>query len=445
MSILISCIGGSDPIRSGFDGPLLNIIRNYKDIDKCYMFMSAQCFEIHNNPNKNYYIKAYNRFMKDNNRVIDFQAINLQIEKVNEFDMYFDVFSNEFKRIITSAKNGEKIYVNLTSGTPQMQTSLALVVQRQSYINVHPLQVNNFEFDSKNKSVDTFSNKYDIDGEIEMNAIVDEKNRCQEIKLFTIFKNNIYQQIIALLKIYDYATISNIFKDMLEYNSKLKALVLFSKYRQEMNYEKAVNILDFAKLPINKYLPLYNCTNYLPNIMFEYYLQIKNLINNRQFNDMIIRIDLFTIELQIEFLKRIYKFDINKFKDGKFFSIEKLEQFDISLANYINIEFNKKYVSDYNNSYINISLLNIILSYYCGENDNEIIKFFIKLEDLHSERNSAAHKLNIITQNDILKIISIDKIIKMFEKILKTIYPQIKEEYFNSYDNNNKEIIELIN
>ena len=65
-----------------------------------------------------------------------------------------------------------------------MQTSLALIVQQYSFMNITSLQVNNFEFDSKNRSKDAFSQEYDIESQIEYNAINDKEfNRCEEVKL----------------------------------------------------------------------------------------------------------------------------------------------------------------------------------------------------------------------------------------------------------------------
>lgn len=84
MSILISCIGGSDPIRSFHDGPLLNIVRYHKDINKCYMFLSTEVKKIHNDTNKDYYQRAFSEVFNDRN--IEYIYIPLNIYKVNDFD-----------------------------------------------------------------------------------------------------------------------------------------------------------------------------------------------------------------------------------------------------------------------------------------------------------------------------------------------------------------------
>ncbi len=71
MAVLVSFIGGSDPIRTEHDGPLLHIMRYYTDIDVIYVYLTKKVSEIHNNPNKNYYRIAFNNFMEKNNRKYD--------------------------------------------------------------------------------------------------------------------------------------------------------------------------------------------------------------------------------------------------------------------------------------------------------------------------------------------------------------------------------------
>ena len=40
MAVLVSFIGGSDPIRTEHDGPLLHIMRYYTDIDVIYVYLT---------------------------------------------------------------------------------------------------------------------------------------------------------------------------------------------------------------------------------------------------------------------------------------------------------------------------------------------------------------------------------------------------------------------
>ena len=446
MAILISCIGGSDPIRSYYDGPVLNILKYKTDITKAYMFLTKKTNEIHEDKNKNYYRRAYERFCTDNNRKIEFNYVYFNIEKVNDFDAYYDVFGKTFEDIITNNPD-ELIYVNLTSGTAQMQTTLTLIVQKYASINLKSIQVNNFDFESKNKSNDAFSSEYDIESEIEYNTINEkEHDRNEFVQLNTIIKNNFIEQVKALIKIYDYRSVVESFKDILKRDSKLYAFILFAKYRQEMDYVKAADILDYENYNVKKYMPLYiKGVKSRKNEIFEYYLSIKNLIKTQQYNDLVIRLDLFTIEVLIEFLKKNYNTDVNKLRNGKYLSIEKIENHDPDLKEYIINKYEELYNMEYNDSYVNIPVLNIILGYYLKDNNPEIANFFNKINKLHSIRNDAAHTFSIISILDFKQIINPNEVIKMFEIILSEyIYTDIKKEYFKSYELVNKTILELI-
>ena len=89
-------------------------------------------------------------------------------------------------------------------------------------------------------------------------------------------------------------------------------------------------------------------------------------------------------------------------------------------------------------------LLNIILSFYLEKEHQDIKDFIRKINELHVMRNEAAHTLSVVSLNNFKQIISPEKVIEMFEKILMFIYPDIKKEYFNSYELVNEEIINLI-
>lgn len=442
MAILITCIGGSDPIRSYHDGPILNILRYNNNIDKCYLLMSTVVERIHNDVNKDYYRRAFSKLI-DRNDSIEYIYISLNIEKANDFDIYFDIFIDKFKEIVKENYN-EKIYVNLTSGTPQMQTSLALVSCQFNYGNIYPLQVDNFSLDSKNKTPDSMSDKYNFDEEMTLRQMNnDDYNRCKEVKLYTILKNNILEQIKLLVNKYEYSVILDLYNEYLMQNRELKRMITIQKYRQDMYFSEAVNQLDMAKVNIKDYFPLYNNKNSIHSNkfkLFEYYLQLANLVKNNMFNDFIIRLDLFTVELLKEYINKFSNIRIEKITDKGYFSINKTNNVNPSLANYLKANF----TSDFKGRRFNIILLNKIMKFFFNNTNPNVVKFFEKIEKLHYERNTAAHDIDVVTKDEILRIISVDKILEEFKKIIRTIYPDIKESDFDSYDNINKKIISLI-
>ncbi len=455
MAILITCVGTSDPIRGEHDGAVLHILRHNPDITKCYIFYSKSLYEIHKDKNRNYFNKAYNTFCEENNRNIEMVDIPTEIDSVHLFNVFYDDFKNKIQDIIKE-EGEQKIYVNLTSGTPQMQITLSLICQSLSYIDFIPLQVLNWSDNSKVDSdpanpsntivsVQCISLNYNIDKEIEKNRDKDtlkSRNRCQIVDLYAVFKNDTINELKKSINDYSYNYLSDNVQKLVSANSKLKPLILFLKYRQKMNYDKANKILKEAGLPTSNYLPFYSDKR--KNDIFEYFLLLKNLLKTEQYNDFIVRMDLFAIELQIEVLKKVYGFDIKDYKEKKYFSSYKVFQENPELYCHINDSYRTKIKHDYVDGYVNIMLLNVIMDYFSNKSNFQYLQFFNDIEKLHDKRNYAAHTLTVTKKEDITNVIGIDNMINNFQNVLKILYPDITDKHFNSYDIINEEIIKLI-
>ena len=109
MSILFSPIGESDPIRNNYDGPMLHILRNYSDIDVCYLFLTDKM-------KKNYDNKLYDLAIKDLenrlNRKIECNYIITEIKEANNFDIFYSPFIDNLKQIRTKYQN-DTIYISI--------------------------------------------------------------------------------------------------------------------------------------------------------------------------------------------------------------------------------------------------------------------------------------------------------------------------------------------
>lgn len=443
MSILISSIGGSDPIRSGYDGPILHILRNYTDIDECYFFMSSDIELIHKDPKRNYYQRAFERFCLKTGRVIKFTYISTEILSAHNFNVFYDLYKNKILDIFNNS-SCSTYYINVTSGTPQMQITLSLLCQEFDYKNIIPVQVNNFSTDSKEHSYSSLSDKYDFEFELESN--VDEEqnsNRCDVAEMLLIKRNNTLEKIRSLININGYSVVIDLYSDFLNEDVKLKSLIYCGKYRTEMNYEKAFNILYTNKIDNKPYLPLYKTDMKMSqsqrNSLFEYYLQLENLVKQNNYNDFVIRLDVFVIELLRILLKNKFKFDIKDYLDRKYFCIEKVK--DNELQKFIIQEYLNKNL-EFKNGYPNIMLLSMIHQYFDKDSKNN--KFFEKILEIHYERNGIAHGLNVISKTEIESIIPITNILNHFKKLLIELYPDIKLDYFNSYSDLNNKILELL-
>ena len=115
--VLFSPIGTSDPIRGGFDGSMLHITRYYKP-EKVYLYYSEDMYE---------------RDLVDNKCELAIKILNPKIQvikfKGKALPYDFDSFIVEFNRIINtiSEENPDsEIILNVSSGTPQMKSTLCL-------------------------------------------------------------------------------------------------------------------------------------------------------------------------------------------------------------------------------------------------------------------------------------------------------------------------------
>ena len=122
---LFSPVGSTDPIRNYRDGALIHICRKYKP-KKIVLFMSREILE--NQKLDNRYCRSIEALKKEPG----FEDWNPDIEIIERADLIevqkMDNFISEFKSGIESLKcnceKGDKILLNVSSGTPAMKYSL---------------------------------------------------------------------------------------------------------------------------------------------------------------------------------------------------------------------------------------------------------------------------------------------------------------------------------
>ncbi len=455
MAVLVSFIGGSDPIRTEHDGPLLHIMRYYTDIDVIYVYLTKKVSEIHNNPNKNYYRIAFNNFMEKNNRKIDIKYIDLKSEKnlekddPSDYDEYFNFLCGEMKKIIKNHPN-ERIYFNTSSGTPQMTLNLILLYHNFDYNNlIKTIKVKNFNIDMSKKTPDSLSDEYNFEEEQFFNC--DETNNINRASItntFCVLKNNRIKKIEGLLENCDYQAILDLYKNFIS-NEYALGLLEFQKNRCMLSFENAKKILESHKIKVSDYLPLYY-GNYDEHKrrefeLFEYYLNMKNLIKAKRYNDFLIRIDVFFIELLKEILFKKFSFDISKYEtieNGKTrkLSFSKISQYEPDIANAINNAYN----CNYYDSELNIHTLVAVINFFASEEDKAKMKFLDYIEKLHDLRNTSAHKLTMINAEEINRFVSDNKLMTDIEGTMMWFNEKIEGNYFNLYKKINKDILDLI-
>ncbi|MDR1776167.1 MAG: hypothetical protein LBS17_06995 [Actinomycetes bacterium] len=173
MSVLFTPVGKSD--RKGLDpeseGAICHIIRNYTDIDTVVLYISDELLaEDAKDP-----FPEYIHTVRPGLHVE--YAKRPDLVDVHRFDAFYDDFGSELTKISHESPDSP-IYVNLTSGTAAMQSSL-MVLCEVFHRKLIPLQVDNPQYNSSG-------------------------NRCYEVQTKNFRRLIILENIKALIAQYDY-------------------------------------------------------------------------------------------------------------------------------------------------------------------------------------------------------------------------------------------------
>ena len=442
MSILFSPIGESDPIRNNYDGPMLHILRNYKDIDKCYLFLTERM-------KQNYEDRLYQNVLEDfgerSSRNITYEYILSNIIQANDFDIYYSPFMQQLKRI-RELYPEQKIYLNVSSGTPQMGTTLALIACESNINNTIAIQVSRPTEDVK-KGSSAVDADYDIEFEKFFNFDNESKiNRCSIVNLVMIINNNIKERVYSLLDSYDYRNAYIMYKNSPLFEKRLATLIQHLECRQTLEVEKAKAVVKgnvYSNQLFLKYLT--NGKDYRKNRILEYYLLLKNLLYSNRINDFIIRFCSYCEELLKELIYSLFGYHIEyvfgeKNSDKFVVSSQKIFGYSKQLYDSLQDRFN----GNYQNSNFNIEIMNVILAYELQKNnitENNLYYFvFDNAEKLKKYRNISAHKLEIVTIEQLKCVCNMYELMENIKKILIKMYPDLNQKYFSLYENINNYI-----
>ncbi len=431
MSILFSPVGDSDPVRNLHDGPMLHILRHYVDIDHCYLFLTKSM-------EPNFDNQVYQKAIKTLNRDIKCDAEKSGIIKANDYDIFYDTFISTLKKIQKKYPN-ETIYLNLSSGTPQMSATLALISCSSDIYNLHALQVSRASETDK-RSAGATEKSYDFETELELNEDKDNPtNRCSEVHPIMMINNNIKEKVKRLIDSYDYTNAYDTYKSSPLYQKEIGEIINHLKYRQNLDLENACKAIRNNSYSSKLYLSFLNSSN-RECTMLEYFLLLKNLLDSKKINDFIIRLCSYGFELQKEVIKYLfgYEFLSNILSKKSEINDSQIKATNPQLFDDINESFPNF------SRFANMEILNFIMKHEIGQAKKEISPIFEetfnKIISLKTIRNCSAHELKIVTLNDINNICHIKNLMDSVQQILQTIYKNVRVNYFDLYSQTNQYI-----
>lgn len=209
MNVLFSGIGSTDPITNYRDGGLLHICRVYKP-EKVYLYLTAEMCE---------YNDLDDRYCQALKLLGDKLNWKYELEIIRAEDMVdvqvFDSFIEPFEKILDYIMKKEKpeiLYVNVSSGTPAMKSSLqTLSILWKNVVAVQvatPLKSSNRA--QENKEI----YELDIQWECDEDNKPDFENRCIESGAKRLLDRIRVESICKYIRAYDYEAARMLVEEM---------------------------------------------------------------------------------------------------------------------------------------------------------------------------------------------------------------------------------------
>lgn len=414
--VLFSPIGNHDPFGKTnneiTDGPLLHIARHYKP-EIVILFMTKEMYEKELNDNR--YTKNLNCYLPDSK--VEILKDGFNISNAHLFDEFITPYSGIFQKIKEKYPEHEIIF-NVSSGTPQMISSLILEAQTT---NIKTTAVQVVTPQNKANIKDTYQSD---DIEYVINETENNNNRCKEPEFKSFKKMRLKSQLEILIKNYEYQS----------------ALNLIEQEKENLFSEEVIDLIKHLafRSKFDKQSTQYAKQYKLDQGNFEYFYTIKLKQKKGELMDMVLKITPFVNTLlrnQVEdYYYKIYKTEFNELitiekKNKK--QTENLNRETIEMLRPEILAFLDEKFDCYNSGFIKNVTLKYIFDYlitkleYSTEKDKnnilQLSKKFNRLMDLEQDiRNKAAHEMISIDEKQLKESFngSSKDVIKDLERIL---------------------------
>ena len=334
--ILISVVGTTDPIRGGYDGPILHIVRYYEP-RKVYMILSEEIgkleSEYHHNEDAIHLL----------NKECEVESIMTGLTDVHGYDS-FALFLLKICNQIKQENIDEKIYLNVSSGTPQMKTAFCMIAisDPNTYI---PIQVDSPE-KSANRSL-PFEPQTDLIEdwfETDIDNTEDGEKRCVEPQLMNFRRPIIQFEILSLIQNYDYSGAYHLYEENKENFSEEAGLLLRHAVKR-LSLENGEAKKIAKRLGLDDVLYPVKQSNVAQ--LVEFFISMKVKQSRGELNDFAMRVEVLTEYLAIYLLEKCMRVqvadisDVRKLKNSTLYllSREKCEKKIPGIVEYLDNQF----------------------------------------------------------------------------------------------------------
>lgn len=441
--VLFSAIGDTDPISNNYDGSMLHIVRKYKP-SIVYLYLSKEMLERDNFDNR-YEICVHSAHS-------DCEIVKIPTELIDAHS--FEKFHLEFSQALSGIRKQHpdaEIIVNISSGTPQMKSALALEVVTGNY-NLKAVQVATpARGSNQGQRVRKGWAEFSLADDIETNRDNDllAESRCIEPDLLSFRRAMVSSQIKSLVEEYEYAASINLLNlpgnDKLFTNTKKLRLMLdHCRLRLNWQYQIAMQECPFSK----NYRVPDNIEKYV-----EFYYSLRVHYEKNELGEFIFKTEPLLYELLLFILENVNGITIGELADSQDnntewkFRREKISEKDQALLKFLDIDYQRRR-SLFAEKGESVTAVNLIkINRYLLRNQKESSGYLAlkEIESLFSAtkrlRNLIAHDFVSVTPTVIVRHgkMAPDKIAAVLSEIMAKLF--LLDSTLFIYDEMNREIV----
>lgn len=442
--ILFSTLGMTDPIKNGFDGPFLHILRHYRP-QKAYLFMTKRVCELADQDDR--YREQAERLCAEQGFTCEIIELRYaDIDNPQEFDIFYPIFEKELIKIHNMHKDWQ-ILINLSSGTPQMKSSCHMLAVTVPF-PVIPIQVTTPNERENYGSPDYDKEKTWIDN-------IDNGPGSESIKRAKLVESEnlrfliLREAAISNIEAYNYGAAINILSGVQEFfSADVMHLLKAAQHRFNMELREADNESRQAGYDL---FPIRADAHKL----FEYLLRLGIQQKSGLLMDFVRGLSP-ALTLLLEYYltvkcQRSVKWDYCEpvSDDPNHYKIkrDKLEKKDRALLTYYDTCFKP----DFRDSDLSCSSLLPMIEYDCGpggrHSNAAVLKRAQEMRKIEKKiRNPAAHEILAIKEERFMKVAGTtsDRLLKDLQWMFKQIYPRYfsaDRDVWDSYNAMNAELI----
>ena len=432
--ILFSPLGDTDPIRDCHDGACLHILRHYQP-ERVVLFYTK---DMENKERRDHrYTRAIHKL-----------SPNCAIEEIFSGIVAAYLYE-EFSKILPEAVQSvrdrypeHEILINLSSGTPQMKTVLAMLAADTERCRGIQVPSHSGESNRKNKPA---SDDVDVDILLEVNVDDEEgaKNRCEEPPLSVFRYHAEKNRIISLIHAYEYNAALTLARNSSLVPADAKQLLKHAAARTDLLPDKARKIL--AEYNGQK-LFLFTGEE---ELLIEYFLIMQIDQENDHLSNFMLRISPFLDKFLFDYVQKNVKGgrqhpqnirNLSKYiarKGGYRLERERIKQAAPKWLERLDREY-----GGYKDSDLSFTLL----IHYCDYMQEEGLTKDTKLHDdmmaelgklgnVRSLRNNVAHQITNVTRESFQKVIQMTPpaLMVIFTQMLTLVYGGKVKEALTTY------------